>query len=199
MKRFAVRQWGKCGWGVFLLALVTLDASVATPKRILILDPFGRDVAPFSTVVSAFRTTLARELEESVDFYEVPLEMARSTEPEGEGPLVAFLEDRIKSNPVDLVVPIGGAGVQFAARHRERLFPNWKAEIAARRGGRSGGAGTKLLWRACGADELPADGAPRLADWFRSCGIGLSAEAMPFQTPGTILDDRRSAPPRCFN
>ena len=37
---------------------------------------------------------------------------------------MAFLEDRIKSQPVDLVVPVGGAGVQFAARHRERLFPD---------------------------------------------------------------------------
>ena len=96
--------------GILLLTLATLGASSASPKRILILDPFGRDVAPFSAAVSAFRTTLARELGESVDFYEVPLDLARFDGPDGEGPVVTFLEGRIKSRPVDLVVPIGGAG-----------------------------------------------------------------------------------------
>lgn len=102
---------------------LTLCVSAASPKRVLILNPFGRDVEPFSSAVSGFRTTLARELGESVDFHEIPLELGRFTGQEGEAPLVAFLKDRIKNHPVDLVVPIGGAGVQFAARHREVLFP----------------------------------------------------------------------------
>ena len=110
--------------GLFLLTLITPWASAASPKRVLILDPFGRDVAPFNTVVSVFRVTLARELGEPVDFFEVPLDLARFDEPEGEGPLVEFLEGRITKHPVDLVVAIGGAGVQFAARHRERIFPD---------------------------------------------------------------------------
>ena len=59
-----------------------------------------------------------------MDIYELPLELARFADPEGEDPLVTFLEGRLKSHPVDLVVPIGRAGVQFAARHRERLFPD---------------------------------------------------------------------------
>jgi PAS domain S-box-containing protein len=104
--------------------LATLGAAAAGPKRVLILNPFGRDVAPFSSAVSAFRTTLARELGEPVDCYEIPLDLGRFAASEGEGPLVAFLEGRIKSQPVDLVVPVGGAGVQFAARHRGRLFPD---------------------------------------------------------------------------
>jgi PAS domain S-box-containing protein len=109
---------------LLLLALITPCASAAGPKRVLILDPFGNNVAPFSAAASAFRFTLPRELGEPVDFYEVPLDLARFAEPEGEGPLVAFLEGRIKTHPVDLVVPIGGAGMQFAARNRERLFPD---------------------------------------------------------------------------
>src|SRR5512137_2542028 len=117
-------RWSGACIGLVLLNLAALSASATTPKRVLILDPFGRDVAPFSTAVSAFRTTLARELGERVDIYELPLELARFAGPEGEGPLVAFLEGRIKSHPVDLVVPIGTGGVQFAARYRERLFPN---------------------------------------------------------------------------
>jgi len=110
--------------GLLLLTFIMPCASAAGPKRVLILDPFGRDVAPFSDVISTFRFTLARELGEPVDIYDLPLDLARFAEPEGEGPLVAFLEGRITRHPVDLVVPIGGAGVQFAARHRERLFPD---------------------------------------------------------------------------
>lgn len=117
-------RWCLASLGLLLLALVTLCASAASPKRVLILDPFGRDVAPFSAVVSSFRATLGREFGERVDIYELPLELARLAEAEGEGPLVAFLEGQVKAHPVDLVVPIGGPGVQFAARNRERLFPD---------------------------------------------------------------------------
>jgi PAS domain S-box-containing protein len=117
------RRSGACV-GLLLLLLSPLCASAAGPKRVLILDPYERDVAPFSTVASAFRSALARDLGEPVEFYEIPLDLARFAGPEGEGPLVAFLEGRIKSHPVDLVVPIGGMGLQFAARNRERLFPD---------------------------------------------------------------------------
>src|SRR5678815_144023 len=106
-----------------LLMLATLCASAASPKRVLILDPFEREIAPYSAVASTFRITLTRDLGEPVDIYEVPLDLARFGESEGEGALVAFLEGRLKSRPVDLVVLIGVAGAQFAARHRERLFP----------------------------------------------------------------------------
>ena len=117
-------RWHLACLSTLLLVLATVGASAVGPKRVLILDPFGRDVAPFSSAISAFRATLALELGEPVDFYDIPLDLTRFAVAEGEGPLVAFLEGRIKSQPVDLVVPIGGAGVQFAVRHRERLFPN---------------------------------------------------------------------------
>ncbi len=116
---------------MLLLTLATLGASGNSPKRILILDPFGRDVAPFSSVVSAFRSALAREFGEPVDFYEVPLDLARFAGAEGEGPLLAFLEGRLENRPVDLVVTIGGAGVQFTARHRARLFPDTPVLVVA--------------------------------------------------------------------
>ena len=115
---------GLAGLGLILLSLTTLGASAASPKRVLILNPFARDVAPFSAAVSSFRSTLVQELGEPVDLYEVPLDLARFAGPEGEDPLVAFLEGRLKGHPVDLVVPIGGAGAGFVARHRERLFPH---------------------------------------------------------------------------
>jgi hypothetical protein len=117
--------------GLLLLTLIPPCATAAGSKRVLILDPFEHDVAPFHAATVAFRTTLVRELGERVDFYEVPLDLARFDDPEKEGPLVAFLEGRLKNHPVDLVVPIGGASVQFAAQHRGRLFPDTPVLLVA--------------------------------------------------------------------
>ena len=116
---------------LLLLTLATLGAWGASPKRVLILDPFGRNVAPFATAVSSFRSTLARELGEPLDIHEFPLGLARFSGPEGEAPLVTFLEGRIQAQSVDLVVSVGTAGMQFAARHRDRLFANTPVLVLA--------------------------------------------------------------------
>jgi signal transduction histidine kinase len=109
--------------GLLLLTLAIRCAAADTPKRVLILDSFGRDVEPFATTASAFRTTLAEELGEPVDFYDVPLDMARFAEPEKEGLFVEFLKARFEDHPLDMVVPIGAPAVRFVVRYRERLFP----------------------------------------------------------------------------
>jgi hypothetical protein len=69
-------RWCWTTVGLVLLALTTFCASAASPKRVLILDPFGRDVAPFSATLSAFRTALAREFGERLEFYEISLDRA---------------------------------------------------------------------------------------------------------------------------
>jgi two-component system, LuxR family, sensor kinase FixL len=110
--------------GVFLLNPTTPAATNTPPKRVLILDSFGRDVAPFNAAAAAFRTTLARELGGPVDIYEESLDLARFGEAEKEEPLVEFLQQRFADRKLDLVVPISAPAVTFAARWRERLFPN---------------------------------------------------------------------------
>lgn len=117
-------QRRRCSLWALLLTLLALGASAASPKRVLILNPYGRDVLPFSSVASAFRTTLVHEFGEALDIYEAPLELTRLGGVEGEGPLVTFLAGQIQSHPVDLVVPIGLPAVQFTTRHREHLFPD---------------------------------------------------------------------------
>jgi signal transduction histidine kinase len=90
----------------------------------LILDSFGRDIAPFNTAVSTFRTTLARELGEPVDIYEASLDAARFAEPEKETPFVEFLKSRFEGRSLDLVVPFGAPAVRFMSKHRDALFPS---------------------------------------------------------------------------
>jgi ABC-type uncharacterized transport system substrate-binding protein len=107
--------------GSLLLSLATLCASAAAPKRVLMVNSFGRDIAPFNVVDSAFRTTLARDLG-PVDIYEAPLDMARFADSGFEAHFVDFIENGFSGRSVDLVVPIGGPAAKFVVQYRERLF-----------------------------------------------------------------------------
>lgn len=116
-----LRKW-------IILILISLFAACTfaiakTPARVLILDSFGRDIAPFNAAVSSFRTSLARELGEPVDIYEASLDAARFAEPENEVPFVEFLRSRFENRQLDLVVPVGAPAVKFIAKYRDSLFP----------------------------------------------------------------------------
>jgi PAS domain S-box-containing protein len=109
--------------GEVLLALTALAAANDFPKRVLIIDSFGRYIAPFNAVSAAFRTTLARELAEPLDIDEAPLDTARFAEPKQEALFVDFLQRRFAGRKLDLVVPINFPAASFAVQHRKRLFP----------------------------------------------------------------------------
>lgn len=111
-------------FALFILVAVVQGAQSTTPKRVFILDSYGRDVAPFNAAASAFRTTLAQELGEPVDLYEISLESGRFPDPESQEPFVNFLERRLAGHQPDLVVPIGAPAGVFALANRYRLFPD---------------------------------------------------------------------------
>lgn len=107
----------------FVLSVLMLPCALAaTPKRVLILDSFGGEVAPYGPVISAFRTALARDLGQPVDISEVSLDMARFGDPAFENHLVDFLEQWFSSRPMDIVVPVGAPAVRFAMQYRGSLF-----------------------------------------------------------------------------
>jgi signal transduction histidine kinase len=109
---------------LLLLVFTTPSAAADSPKRVLILDSFGREVAPFAAGVSALRTTLARELGEPVHFYDESLDAALSAQPEREAAFMAFLRSRFDGRSLDVVVPVGGPAVRFALRYRDQAFPD---------------------------------------------------------------------------
>jgi len=97
---------------------------------VLILDSFARGVAPFSEYILAFRSELRDRWPGPLDLFEVPLESARSPDPEDDESLVNFLAARLTRDPVDLVAVFGDPAMRFAARHRQRLFPDVPLIIA---------------------------------------------------------------------
>jgi PAS domain S-box-containing protein len=117
-----------------LLAILLVSAPWARaadfPKRVLILDSYGRNVAPISTVISVIRTELSSRSPQPIDLHEVSLEMARFAQPEQELPFVNFLRERFSDHKTDLVITVGGPAFAFLARHRERLFAEAPVLIA---------------------------------------------------------------------
>jgi hypothetical protein len=128
----------RCRWvaalasllGIFLFALSAFGVTKTSPKRVLIIDSFGHDVAPFNALASAFRTTLRREIAEPLDINEASLDTARFMGPQEQGTFVDFLEKRFAGRKLDLVVPISFPALSFAGRYRERLLPEAPMLIA---------------------------------------------------------------------
>jgi PAS domain S-box-containing protein len=115
--------WLACSLGGFLLALTTLGALAAEPKRVLIVHSFGNAAPPFTTHSVAFETELTGKMGERVDLDEVSLDVARYATLDMEEALVEFMRKRQAKWQPDLVVPIGSPAGVFVAQYRDRLFP----------------------------------------------------------------------------
>ncbi len=70
----------------------------------------------------AFRSTLLDRWPRPLDLFEVSLQSARSPSPEDDGSLVNIVAAHLSRDPVDLVVVFNEPAMQFAVRHRQRLF-----------------------------------------------------------------------------
>jgi PAS domain S-box-containing protein len=106
---------------VILFSFAELSAG-EHPKLVILLDSYGRNVAPISNVIAAFRTELLSQSPDVIDLHEVSLESARFAQPEQEVPFVNFLRERFVGRNPDLVVAVGGPAFTFLARHRDHLF-----------------------------------------------------------------------------
>jgi len=109
---------------VILLILVFAPfdaASGAAPKRVLLLNSFGRELGPFDAFNAGFRTELERQSKDQLEFYEVSLQPGSPSEASEEA-IVSFLLSMFTSQPPDLIVPIGGPASAFAHKYRQRLF-----------------------------------------------------------------------------
>jgi PAS domain S-box-containing protein len=109
-------------WGALLL-LVAGGAALAEPRRVLIIHSFGREFAPFDTMSATFRTELAQQSPEPVEFYEASIESARFTLAPNDGPLLSYLHTLLAGRRLDLIVTIAEPATEFCVRNRGEFFP----------------------------------------------------------------------------
>ena len=101
------------------------------PRRVLILDSFGRNVSIFTVSIASFRAEVSRQWSGPLDLYEIPMEASRIGVSEGDKALADFLANRLAGSPLDLIVPFGAPATRFAVQNRDRLFPGTPMLIAA--------------------------------------------------------------------
>ncbi len=104
-------------------SLARADAATPEPKRVLLVQSFGR-AAPITTLSLSFESELVSKIGEPVDLEEVSVDMARYAEPELQEAVAEYLEKHQAKWKPDLVVPIAGPAAIFVAKYRERLFPD---------------------------------------------------------------------------
>ena len=113
--------WVFFGAIFFLCSATTTLATV--PRRVLIIHSFGRDFAPLDTMSSAFRTELARQSPEPVEFFEVSIQSARFAQTGSDEPLVNYLQTLFAGKQLDLILTVAEPAMYFCVRHRAELFP----------------------------------------------------------------------------
>lgn len=106
-----------------------LQAAAVAPQRVLILDSFGRDFAPYRTIGHAFREEMARNSPKPVDFVEVSLETVRFDAPE-EAPVIDYVRALCTRQPFDLVLANGAPAAKFWQRYGADLLPSTPSLVA---------------------------------------------------------------------
>ena len=94
-------------FSVVLMLCATASAAASEPKRVLILDSFGRDFAPWNEYARDIRAELLRQSPEPIDLYEASLATARFTGDQQDGPFVDYLRALFADHQLDLVITIG--------------------------------------------------------------------------------------------
>src|SRR5215510_6473875 len=122
------RPYLTAGIALCLVCLACQAVFAAEPKRVLIIDSFGRDFAPWNEYAKRFRADLDHQWSEPTDLYETSLAIPRfsdeSKESESkESQFTDYLNSLFSDRRLDLIVTIGAPAGQFAQRNRQRLFP----------------------------------------------------------------------------
>ncbi|MBS0319050.1 MAG: hypothetical protein JSR18_00790 [Proteobacteria bacterium] len=95
------------------------------------LHSFGRDFAPYDTITSVFRTSLASRSRDTVIFREANLDAGSRMAPAAEHAFINYLAARFEGEAPDVVVTIGPPAARFYAAHRDEMFPRTPWLMAA--------------------------------------------------------------------
>src|SRR5215469_17800762 len=104
--------------GVLFLMLMLWSGADAAPTHVVIINSLGRGFEPYNTISENFRTELAKQYAQPLEFHDAALETAHLQGETSERFLVQYLTALFQGQKPDLVVSIGGPAARFAFRHR---------------------------------------------------------------------------------
>ena len=116
---------GRSRWSMllFLLAWASFAAAQTTPRRVLLLYSYERELAPQVAFTKLFLPELSRTSTAPLDLIEVSLQPVRVSRSAPDDSMVSHVQAMLAGRQPDLVVPIGGPATAFAQRNRQQLFP----------------------------------------------------------------------------
>src|SRR5262245_30206019 len=119
------RMFSRCRalTGALLLVFATVTTVAAEPKRVLLLESYGRSFGPYGDVVRKLLVKLAQQ-SEPMDVYEASFATARFAEGAREDPFVDYINSLFYGRKLDLVIAAGAPAARFAQGHRQLLFPS---------------------------------------------------------------------------
>jgi signal transduction histidine kinase len=116
------REKWRCAWLVLTLFVgLTVAATAAEPKRILLLHSFGRDFSPWNEYGKQIRAELYRQVPGPIDIFEASLATARFAEENLEEPFAEYLRSLFDNRKLDLAVTIGAPAASFFHKHHRQI------------------------------------------------------------------------------
>jgi signal transduction histidine kinase len=103
-----------------ILLLASISTAADEPRRVLLLDSFEKEFAPFDVFKATFRNELAEQF--PVAFYELSVDPARLARDTDEHFFLSYVLSTFKEHQMDLIVTIGGPATRFAQKYRDQLF-----------------------------------------------------------------------------
>ena len=99
--------------------------------RVLIINSYGRNVAPYDRIAATIRRNVAAQVRNPVVFLEAVLDADRPVSAREEMAFVEYLHVRYSEPPLDLIVTTGAAAARFVQQYRDALFPEVPVIFAA--------------------------------------------------------------------
>jgi signal transduction histidine kinase len=106
---------------VAALFSATLSAATAEPKRVLLINSYGREFAPWNEYAEEIRSQLQDEWEGPLDIHELSLTTALLGH--GDRDFANYLHALFSDREPDIVLTIGAPAASFVLQFRQSLFP----------------------------------------------------------------------------
>jgi signal transduction histidine kinase/ABC-type uncharacterized transport system substrate-binding protein len=99
----------------------TLGAATAESKRVLLINSYGREFAPWNEYAGEIRAELEDEWQGPLDIYELSLTTALLGQ--GERDFANYIHTLFADREPDIILPMGAPAARFIQQFRQSLFP----------------------------------------------------------------------------